>query len=240
VSRALVTGATRGLGFALVQAFAERGDDVVAVCRAATPELVALGAQVVAGVDVSRADSAAVLREALGDEPLDVVVCNAGVNKSYAASIDDLDVELLKSEFEVNTFGVVRTVQAVLPNLREGSKIGLVSTWRPGVGAARRNYGYQMSKVAMNQFGFLLADDLADRGVATVILSPGPMNTALLREVIEAGHANLTPEQAQDPLDVARDLLARLDELTLATSGSWRFRAGDDMGAVARGPVFGH
>jgi NAD(P)-dependent dehydrogenase (short-subunit alcohol dehydrogenase family) len=240
MTRALVTGAGRGLGFALVSAFLERGDDVIAVCRTTNAGLDALGAHVIEGVDVSQSDAVSILRQGLGPEPIDIVVCNAGVNKSYASSIEELDVDVLKAEFEVNTFGVVRTIQAVLPNLREGAKIGLISTWRPGVGAARRNYGYQMSKVATNQLGFLIADDLRERGIATIILSPGPMDTELLREVVESGHANLRPGQAQDPLDVARDLLARLDELTPETSGSWRFRAGDDMGAIATSAVYGH
>jgi NAD(P)-dependent dehydrogenase (short-subunit alcohol dehydrogenase family) len=196
--------------------------------------------QVIEDVELSSSDAVSTLRAGLGSEPIDILVCNAGVNKSYASSIEDLDVDVLKAEFEVNTFGVVRTIQAVLPSLHEGAKIGLISTWRPGVGAASRNYGYQMSKVATNQLGFLIADDLRARGIATIILSPGPMDTALLREVMDAGHANLKPGMAQDPRDVARDLLARLDELTPETSGTWRFRAGDDMGAIATSAVYGH
>ncbi len=235
-----MTGASRGLGFALVSALRERGDEVIAVCRTVNPELEELGARVIGDVDLTAPEAGVAIRRGLGETPLDLVICNAGINKSYASSIDELDVETLKGEFEVNTFGVVRTVKAVLPNLREGSKVGLISTWRPGVGAARRNYGYQMSKVATNQLGFLLADDLRPRGIATILLSPGPMDTALLRAVLASGHANLRPDQAQDPLDVARDLLVLLDELTLETSGSWRFRAGEDMGAIATSAVYGH
>ena len=122
----------------------------------------------------------------------------------------------------------------------EGAKIALVSTWRPGVGAAKKNYGYQMSKVAMNQLHYLLADELAPRGIATLLLSPGPMNTQLLRDVVESGNANLALDLAGKPVEVARDLVARIDELTPATSGSWRFRTGEDMGAIPRGAVYGH
>jgi NAD(P)-dependent dehydrogenase (short-subunit alcohol dehydrogenase family) len=243
--RALVTGASRGLGHGLVTVFAERGDEVVAVCRAPSPELEELArdharVSVLDGVDLADDGAADALRDRLGGAPLDVVVCNAGVNFSYASGIDDLDVAMLRSEFEVNTFGVVRTVQGALPSLREGAKVAFVSTWRPGVGAAKKNYGYQMSKVAMNQFHHLLADELRERGVATLLLSPGPMNTKLLRDVVQSGNANLDLDQAGNPLEVARDLVARIDELSPETSGSWRFRTGEDMGAVPRGPVFGH
>jgi len=227
--RALVTGASRGLGLALALQLAERGDEVLATTRGAVPELERPGVEVLEGIDVARDDAARALRDAIGDRSLDVVIANAGVNWSFAAGIEELDVDLLRREFEVNTFGVVRTVQAALPSMGEGGKIAIISTWRPGVGAARRNYGYQMSKVASNQLQFLLADELAERGIATITLSPGPMDTELLRTVIDAGHANLTAAQAQSPEAVARDLLARIDELTAADSGAWRFRTGETL-----------
>ena len=176
----------------------------------------------------------------VGDAPIDLVICNAGINKTYAQGIAELDLPTLKHEFDVNTFGPIRTIQATLPRLRDGSKIVMISTWRPEVGAARRNYGYQMSKVALNQLQFLLSDELAERGISTVVLSPGPMDTELLREVVEAGHANLTPDMAQNPLDVARDLLVQIDALEPETTGRWLFRTGASMTDRARGPVFGH
>jgi NAD(P)-dependent dehydrogenase (short-subunit alcohol dehydrogenase family) len=238
--RAMVTGASRGLGLALCRVLADRGDEVLAVCRKRTPGLAELDVSPLDGFDLSDGAGMAGLGDAIGSEPLDVVICNAGVNLTYAAGIEVLDVAALTREFGVNTFGAIRTVQAALPRLREGSKIALISTWRPGVGAAKRNYGYQMSKVATNQFAFLLADDLAPHGIATILLSPGPMDTALLREVAEAGHANLDPSQAQDPADVARDLIGHIDALTLETTGSWLFRSGEPMGELATSAVYGH
>jgi NAD(P)-dependent dehydrogenase (short-subunit alcohol dehydrogenase family) len=238
--RVLVTGASRGLGLAFCQKLAERGDDVLAVVRQPNPEIEATGATIIAGIDVADDASVARLAEAVGDEPIDLVIANAGINKTYAQGIAELDLPTLKEEFDVNTFGPIRTIQAVLPRLQPGARIAVISTWRPEVGAARRNYGYQMSKVALNQMQFLLADELAERGISTVVLSPGPMNTKLLREVVEAGHANLTADQAQNPLDVARDLLVHIDALDAETSGRWLFRTGDSMTDRARGPVFGH
>lgn len=236
--RALVTGASRGLGLALCQALAERGDEVLAACRRATPGLQELGVTVIEGIDVS--DDAAMrgLAEAAGDGPIDLVICNAGINVTYAQGIGEIDTAALMSEYEVNTIGPIRTIQAVLPMLHDGAKVALISTYRPGVGLAKRNYGYQSSKMAMNQVGYILADELAARGIATVILSPGPMDTELLREIIGAGHANLTPDQAQRPLDVAHDLLTRLDALTIDGAGAWLFRSGEPLTLPTA--VFGH
>jgi NAD(P)-dependent dehydrogenase (short-subunit alcohol dehydrogenase family) len=238
--RVLVTGASRGLGLGFCTVLAGRGDDVLAVVRASTSALDATGATILPGHDLADDASVPALAAAVGSEPIDLVICNAGINKTYAQGIAELDLPTLGYEFDVNTFGPIRTIQAVLPRLQPGAKIVLISTWRPEVGAARRNYGYQMSKVALNQLQFLLADELAGRGISTVVLSPGPMDTELLREVVEAGHANLTPDMAQDPLDVARDLLVQIDALTPETTGRWLFRTGDSMTDKARGPVFGH
>lgn len=240
MSRVLVTGASRGLGFELTRAYLARGDEVIATVRTATPELEELGASVIDGVDIASDDAIARISAGIGSDPIDVVLANAGVNHSFAAAIEQLDLDVLQQEFAINTFGVVRTVKAVLANLHQGSKIAVISTWRPGVGAASRNYGYQMSKVATNQLTFLLADDLKARGIATLLLSPGPMDTALLREVVEAGHANLRPGQASSPADVARDLVRLIDALTIEASGSWLFRSGESMHEIASSRVWGH
>ena len=238
MARALVTGSARGLGLALCSVLAGRGDEVIAACRTATPELSALGVTVAEGIDV--ADDAAVARlaDVADAEPIDVVICNAGINVTYAQGIAEIDAEALMSEFSVNAVGPIRTIQAVLPRLREGAKVALISTYRPGVGLAKRNYGYQSSKMAMNQIAYVLADELAERGVMTVVLSPGPMDTDLMREILGKGFANLSPSQVQDPLDVARDIVARIDELTPETAGSWLFRTGEPLTLPTA--VFGH
>ena len=59
-----------------------------------------------------------------------------------------------------------------------------------------------------------------------------------MREILGAGHANLEPDQVQAPIDVARDILARLDALTPETSGQWLFRSGEPLTLPTT--VFGH
>jgi NAD(P)-dependent dehydrogenase (short-subunit alcohol dehydrogenase family) len=236
--RTLVTGASRGLGLALCTVLAEQSHGVLAVCRKPTAELEALGVRVLDGVDLATEESKERLAPSVGKEPIDLVVCNAGVNVTYAQDLAELDTAQVSYEFEVNAIGPLRTVQAVLPLLREGSKVAFISTYRPGVGAAKRNYGYQASKVALNQLGFVLADELAERGVVTAILSPGPMATDLMHEVLGTGLLTVEPGLLQDPLDVARELLDRIAALTPADSGAWLFRTGEPLTAPTR--VFGH
>jgi NAD(P)-dependent dehydrogenase (short-subunit alcohol dehydrogenase family) len=70
-------------------------------------------------------------------------------------------------------------------------------------------YGYRMSKTALNMAGRSLAIDLRPRGIAVAILHPGMVATRMV------GFSGIPPAEA------ARGLLARIDALTLASSGSF-------------------
>src|SRR5205814_215492 len=70
--RALVTGASRGLGLALCRVLAERGDEVLAACRQATPELAQLGVTSIEGIDVAEDGSIRRLGDAVGVGPIEL------------------------------------------------------------------------------------------------------------------------------------------------------------------------
>ena len=232
--RSLVTGSTGGIGLALCTLLAERGDEVIAACRTSSPELEALGVQVVEGVDVTRPEAGERIRDALGDEPLDLLIANAGANRSYDCDgIDDLDPALVEHDLLVNAVGSVRTVVSALPNMRDGSKIVLLSSGISAPGPYMpSNFGYKMAKAAVNNFGRSLGQELKDRGIATVVISPGPTNTRMLAEAFEAGRTAFDPNQAPGPVESARRLLATVDAATLESSGSFW----SHQGAVYTGP----
>jgi NAD(P)-dependent dehydrogenase (short-subunit alcohol dehydrogenase family) len=224
--RALVTGASRGLGLALCEALAARGDEVVAVCRRPSFDLDALGVEIAAGIDVGTDDAIEQLR-ALADHPLDLVIANAGVNETYAAAIGDLEPATVAKEFEVNALGAVRTVQGLLPALAPGSKIVLItgggraSVWKaPNLG----NYGYRMSKAALNVFGVLLAEELRPLEIPLLVLSPGAMDTDMHRAVLAIGRGN--PDPGVSGREAARDVVARIDELDMGGTGELLHRSG--------------
>jgi len=208
----------------LCEAFAERGDHVLAACRAPTLELEALGVEIIAGVELTSDAAVRSLASAAGEAPLDVLICNAAINND-APRLEEIDVADLLQAFDVNALGAVRVVLALLDRLREGSKVMLVS-----VGAAALNvgtvsvgnYGYRMSKAALTSFGFGLARDLRERGVAVLLSSPGPVDTPMLRAVHRQGRTPLDPADAPSALAVARRFRDRLDELTLADSPAWQ------------------
>ena len=223
---ALITGASKGLGLGLCTVLASRGDGVFAACRKVTPELAALGVRVIEGVEVTSQTAIQKLREGIGQEPVDLVVCNAGINISFNCDgIETLDIAAVNQEYQVNALGSLRTVQAALPNLRQGSKIIFVSTTGNVLGRnppRGGSYGYRMSKAGINTFGFLLAKELQPRGIAVRMISPGAVNTDLLRAIYATGRVSArAPEESPDPVSAARVMLAKIDELTIDSTGSW-------------------
>jgi NAD(P)-dependent dehydrogenase (short-subunit alcohol dehydrogenase family) len=224
VSRALVTGANKGIGLGLCHELAADGWEVIATCRRASPELDALGVEVVEGVDVTEPRSADRIRDAVGGGTVDLVGVNAGTNLSFDLDrIDDLDLGLVEEELRINTLGAARTTLAVLPNLTAGSKVmfvssGVVAPARQGSG----NLGYAVSKTALNAFGRGLAHEVRDRGIVVVIVTPGQTDTDTLRRVNDSGRSLPAPGSVpRDPFDSARNLLGIAERATLESSGTF-------------------
>lgn len=218
MARALITGANRGIGLAMARQLKERGDEVIAAVRQSSDELKALGVRIEEGVDVASDEAVRSLKERLGDARIDVLVCNAGVLERV--SLDELDLESCRRQFEVNALGPLRVVHALLPNLGEGSKIALITSRMGSIAdnTSGGHYGYRMSKAALNMAGVSLAHDLKGRGIAVAILHPGFVRTRMT-----GGSGQLEPEES------ARGLIARMDELTLETSGGFWHQSGERL-----------
>jgi len=209
----LITGANRGIGLALAQQFAARGDHVIAVCRHASDALAATGARVEAGIDVTDADAIAALAQRLGGERIDLLLLNAGIMARDAlGQIDGAGFDAMRRQFEVNALGPLRVAQALLGQLGEGAKIGIVTSRMGSVAdnTSGNAYGYRASKSAVNAIGKSLAMDLRPRGIAVFLLHPGYVATDMV-----GGTGDVTPEQA------AAQLVERLDTLTLAQTGTF-------------------
>ncbi|WP_298576564.1 SDR family oxidoreductase [uncultured Luteimonas sp.] len=209
----LITGANRGIGLSLAQQLAARGDSVIGVCRQTSPALAATGAQVIDGVDVADADAVASLPAKLGDRRIDGLVLNAGIFSNE--TLDALDADAfarMQRQFEVNTLGPLRVAAALQGHLAQGAKVGIVTSRMGSVAdnGSGAYYGYRASKAAVNAIGKSLAMDLAPRGIAVVLLHPGRVATDML-----GGQGDIGPDEA------AANLLARLDALTLADTGSF-------------------
>ena len=126
MGRCLITGASRGIGLELCRQLRARGDEVIAACRTATPELEQLGVRVESGVDVGDDASVEALASRLEGTKLDLLVNNAGILERV--HLDDLDLGSIRRQFEINSLGPLRVTRALLGNLADGSKIGIVTS----------------------------------------------------------------------------------------------------------------
>jgi NAD(P)-dependent dehydrogenase (short-subunit alcohol dehydrogenase family) len=207
----LVTGTNRGIGYEYCRQLQARGDRVIAVCRSASEELKQLGVRVEEKIDITSDASVTDLRDRLGDTAIDGLINNAGIVKRV--TLEDLDFESIREQFEVNALGALRVTHALLPNLKAGSKIVLMTSRMGSIAdnTSGSSYGYRMSKVALSMAGKSLAHDLKPRGIAVAILHPGLVQTRMTNFT----SGGITPEES------VKGLLKRIDELTLENTGTF-------------------
>jgi NAD(P)-dependent dehydrogenase (short-subunit alcohol dehydrogenase family) len=202
----VITGATRGIGRALVNHYAEAGRDVLGTTRGVPdgPGWLRL--------DVTDPASHRAMAERLGGLPVELLVCNAGVLLGSGQSLaDGYPPEMWAESFAVNVTGVFLTVQALLPNLKAArqAKIAIISSQMAShIRATGGSYVYRASKAAALNLGRNLATDLRPLGIAVGIYHPGWVRTDM-----GGRGAELSPQEA------ARGLATRFDALSLDTSG---------------------
>lgn len=181
MATAIVTGASRGLGRALVQALSADGWTVVADARdgaaleqalADTPAVIRMPGDI---TDPSH--RAALVRAAEAAGGLDAVVCNAGtLGPTPLPPVADLDLAALTETLATNTVAQVGLIQSALPALPAGGAVLAVTS-----DAAREAYpgwaAYGASKAAFEQIAHVLSAERPDLRVYRV--DPGDMNTAM-------------------------------------------------------------
>jgi NAD(P)-dependent dehydrogenase (short-subunit alcohol dehydrogenase family) len=213
---AVVTGANRGIGLELARQLAARGRAVVAVCRRSSAELDALPVRVEAGHDLTDPQAGARLAARLAGEDIELLIQNAGV--LIEDSLADADPRDVRTQLEANALAPLFLTRALAPRLSPGAKVALITSRMGSIGdnGSGGYYGYRMSKAALNAAGASLAHDLRPRGVAVVMLHPGAVRTDMT-----GGQGMVEPDEA------VRGLLARIDELTLATTGRFLHQNGE-------------
>ena len=207
----VITGANRGIGLEYCRQLQARGDRPIAVCRTPSDELKSLGIQVEAGIDITSDTLVADLSELFGDLVIDVLINNAGI--LHRNTLEHLDFDSIRQQFEVNALGTLRVTQALLPRLQEGSKVAIMTSRMGSIGdnTSGSSYGYRMSKVAVSMAGKSLSHDLKPLGVAVAVLHPGLVSTRMTGFT----QNGITPKQAVE------GLLQRIDELSLENTGTF-------------------
>lgn len=188
--RALITGASRGIGRACAIALAEDGFEVVVNYFRSEAEARALAEEIggtAFGADVSdRLQVENMFAETGG---IDVLVCNAGValSKLFTETSDDE----WRRMFDVNVGGVKHCCQAALPHMigrKSGSIVTVSSVW--GITGASCESAYSASKAAVIGLTKSLAKELGPSGINVNCVAPGvidtQMNACLPRAVMDA------------------------------------------------------
>lgn len=210
--RVLITGANRGIGLGLAEAYRAAGDEVIGTARSDAADL---------RLDVTDPDSHKAMAAMLGDTPLDLVVCNAGVYLDKGHDLETgFDAGLWAQTFAANVTGVFLTVQALLPHLRRArsSKIAIISSQMAShTRAPGGSYIYRSSKAAVLNVGRNLASDLKADDIAVGIYHPGWVQTDM-----GGSTAAITTEES------VAGLYARFGELSMATSGCFKTWDGED------------
>jgi len=223
--RVLVTGAGRGLGLTLATLLAARGDAVAGTVRdaARATDLAALDGVHVEVLDLADsgaiADRVADICERLGG--IDLVINNAGIN--YAGvddglatlSVHDMAADPMLGLFRVNVVAPLLVVRGALPWLRGSGnpRVVNITSWLGSIGGyatdSAANYGYRVTKAALNMASRAMAAELAEDGITSVVVNPGWVQT----DMGGGAKADLTPEES------AAGIIAVADSLTAADTG---------------------
>jgi 3-oxoacyl-[acyl-carrier protein] reductase len=183
--RALVTGASRGIGAEIVRRLAADGAAVAFTYGRSSAEADALVAEVTKGggtavaIQADSADPAAVAKSVddavaqLGG--LDILVNNAGV--AVLGDVESLSLEDFDRQLSINVRAVFVASQRAIPHLGAGGRIiniGSINAERvPGPGLA----AYAMTKAAVAGLTRGLARDLGPKGITVNNVQPGPVDT---------------------------------------------------------------
>ncbi len=182
----LITGASRGIGLELVRQYAENGDTVLAFCRSprsagALNKLAqhSAGRVRVHGMDVSDEASIKAAAQSIGNQPLDILINNAGIMGGCDQSLGNIGTADWIEAFKVMAIGPFRVVQGFLQNLKlaDNPKVMTItsqmgaSTWRTG-----GSYVYGSAKAAVNRVMIALAQDLKGQVIVN-LMHPGWVRT---------------------------------------------------------------
>lgn len=217
-----ITGANRGIGLEIARIFRERGDRVIGLCRRGSEDLRGIGADIVDGFDVASPEALAAAAPRVDAERIDVLVNDAGILSHQAfEELGEAEAqEQVLQQYRVNALGPLLVTHALADRLGRGSKVALITSRMGSIGDndSGGNYGYRMSKAALNAGGKSLAIDLAPRGVAVGIFHPG-----FVRTEMTGGRGHVEPAEA------AAMLVERIDGLNGDNAGRFFHANGEEL-----------
>lgn len=193
---ALITGTSKGIGFETALSFARAGYKVFATLRnpgAAAPLKKAIADEslpvIISQMDVDDDNSVKhCIDNIIKDHgTIDVLVNNAGIERH--GSIEELPMADFKAIMETNFFGVIRCIQAVLPNMREKRSGCIINVGSVSGKIASTPLGaYSASKFALEALSESLAQEVKPFNIRVVLIQPGIIDTKMAQDI--SVHAN--------------------------------------------------
>jgi NAD(P)-dependent dehydrogenase (short-subunit alcohol dehydrogenase family) len=180
-----ITGASKGLGLALVKQLLAAGQKVAATSRNLAELIKAVGTTssdfFPVEVDLTNEDSVgcALHNTSKTFGRIDVVVNNAGYG--IGGSIEELSDEETRASFDVNVFGTINVIRMVLPYMRDQQSghiinISSIAGFAPGTGWSV----YAGTKFAVEGLSTVLAEDVREFGIKVTVVAPGAFRTSFL------------------------------------------------------------
>jgi NAD(P)-dependent dehydrogenase (short-subunit alcohol dehydrogenase family) len=202
----VVTGAGRGLGLSIVKKHLALRDTVYALYNKSAAPLTAMAeagttlkpiqCNVAFDADVERAAKVITASE----KRVDCIYCVAGINnleKSFHG-IAETDTDYCMELFNINALGSLRVCKELFPVIQKGSLVALISSESGSIGEAKRTqeYGYCMSKAAMNMSGKLLSNELLTKDARVLIIHPGWLKTDMGGDGARKSDSALFPDES--------------------------------------------
>ena len=181
--RAVVTGATRGIGWAIAERLTAEGATVLVT--GTQPDGAGPAGTDYHAVDFTNDVATAAFADRLRSEAPDILINNAGLNRNNPIaniSLDDFD-----DIHRINVRAPVQLIQAAIPGMRDrgwGRIVNLCSIWSKVARAGRASYA--ASKFGLDGFTVAVAAEAAADGVLINAISPGFIDTELTRRTVSA------------------------------------------------------
>ncbi|GAB4377421.1 MAG: SDR family oxidoreductase [Elainellaceae cyanobacterium] len=229
--RALITGASSGIGRATALAFAEAGIDLILVSRsqeklntvAAKVEQIGVKVQT-HSLDLANVDQVqAAIRTIVADQSIDILVNSAGIG--YTHELAETSLKDWQYVLDINLTSVFQCIQAVLPRMRDRQQGTIINVASIAAHSAFPGWGaYSVSKAGLISLSKVLSVEERVHGIRVVVITPGAVNTSLWDT--DTVQADFDRSQMLTPEVVAQSILhaallpsqAVINELTVMPS----------------------
>ena len=188
----LITGCSTGIGRELCKILSEKGYTVVATARN-VENIKDLPVSLKLSLDVTQKESISnAINEVMSRfKKIDILVNNAGY--SARGALEEINLKIAKSMFDVNVFGIINMIQAVIPEMRKKQSgkivnIGSIS----GKFVQPINGAYCASKYAVEALSDALRLELHSYNIQATVIEPGPIKTNFFKTMINNSNDIIT------------------------------------------------